>query len=319
MNSSKHLSLRVFFQCAALILLINPQASLYAASEPDPGPVSDSILQQQRDSMLFKLNLQYLNGVNDNGTPFELISIIEEILELDPSLHNYWFNLGLEYIKIKEYDRALEALSEGLELYPSADNPTLAQIYISISFCYHETGRYQQEIVILDSCSKIFPNHPGIIGRYVISAHDRIRFTEAEAYENQLILILRSEGLNESDIAFYLGRLYLNSDYLIAEKHFRTAYQYDPDNIEKLGALAWVLIQNALKIDEGMALIQQAIEADPTNAIYLHQQGYGYYMKGNYEDALFNLYNARDLYQQYSFELNSHIELVEEAIASAEE
>ncbi len=78
---------------------------------------------------------------------------------------------------------------------------------------------------------------------------------------------------------FNLGRLYLNTDYLTAEKHFRTAYQYDPDNIEKLAALAWVLIQN----------------------------------------ALYNLYNARDLYQQYSFELLSHIELVEQAIASKEE
>ena len=180
------------------------------------------------------------------------------------------------------------------------------------------TGRYQQELLILDSCSQIFPDHPGIVGRYVVSAHDRIRFTEAASYENQLILILRSEGLNESDIALYLGRLYLNTDYLTAEKHFRTAYQYDPDNIQKLAALAWVLIQNALKIDEGMALIEQAIEADPSNAIFLHQQGYGFYMKGNYNDALYNLYSARDLYQQYSFELISHIELVEQAIASAE-
>ena len=42
-------------------------------------------------------------------------------------------------------------------------------------------------------------------------------------------------------------------------------------------------------------------------------------MKGNYNDALYNLYSARDLYQQYSFELISHIELVDQAIASAEE
>ena len=318
MDKAKSYTFWILALCMAVTLFLSSGSCLLAASEPNPGPVSDSILQQQRDSILFKLNMQYLNGVNDNGTPFELISLIEEILEMDPTLHNHWFNLGLENIKIKEYDRALEALTKGLELYPTYDNPTLARIYISISFCYHETGRYQQEIAVLDTSSQIYPDHPGIVGRYVISAHDRIRFTEAAHYEDQLILILRSEGLNESDIAFYLGRLYLNTDYLTAEKHFRTAYQYDPDNIEKLGALAWVLIQNALKIDEGMALIEQAIEADPNNAIFLHQQGYGYYVKGNYEDALFNLYNARDLYQQYSFELNSHIELVEEAIASLE-
>lgn len=284
-----------------------------------PGPVSDSILQQQRDSMLFNLNLKYLNGVNDQGTPYELISIIEEILELDPSLHYHWFNLGLENIKIKEYDRALDALAQGLVLYPAKDNPSLAQIYISISFCYHQMERYQQELEVLDHAAQMFPEHSGITGRYVINSHARVRYTEAEHYENLLVMVLRSEGYNESDIAFYLGRLYLNTDYLEAEKHFKIAYQYDPDNIEKLGALAWVLIQNALKIDEGMDLIEQAIEADPNNAIYLHQQGYGFYVKGNYEDALFNLYSARDLYQQYSFELNSHIEMVEQAIASREE
>lgn len=302
----------------AVALILAPGSSLLAASDHNPGPVSDSILQEQRDSMLFNLNMQYLNGVNDNGTPFELISLIEEILELDPTLHNQWFNLGLENIKIKEYDRALEALTKGLELYPTYDNPSLAQIYISISFCYHETGRYQQEIAILDSSAQIFPDHPGILGRYVISYHDRVRYTEADHYVTQLVRILRSEGLNESDIAFYLGKLYMNSDYLTAEKHLRIAYQYDQENIEKLGALAWVLIQNALKIDEGMAMIKQAIKADPTNAVFLHQQGYGYYMKGNLEDALFNLYNARDLYQLYSFELLSHIEMVEQAIASLE-
>lgn len=305
----------------ALWLFLCISTDVFAIQKTDkfPGPVSDSILQQQRDSMLFQLNLLYLNGVNDQGSPYELISIIEEILELDPSFHNHWFNLGYENIKIKKYDHALDAFSQGLAIYPSENNPSLAQIYISISFCLHQMERYQQEIEVLDRATQIFPDHPGITGRYVINSHARVRYTEAEDYRNQLILILRSEGYNESDIAFYLGRLYLNTDYLEAEKHFRTAFQYDPDNIEKLGALAWVLIQNALKIDEGMQLIEQAIEADPNNAIYLHQQGYGYYVKGNYEDALLNFYCARDLYQQYSFELISHIQMVEQAISSKEE
>ena len=311
--------LPAMFLALSLMLCASPETYAIHYSKNSNGPVSDSILQQQRDSMIFQLNLQYLNRVNEYGTPYELIAIIEDILELDSSFHNHWFNLGLEYIKIKEYDRALEALNQGLALYPDKDNSTLVQIYISISFCHHQTNRYQQEIEILDSASRIFPDHAGITGRYVINSHARVRYTEADYYRNKLILLLRAEGYNESDIAFYLGRLYLNTDYLEAEKYFRTAYQYDPGNIEKLGALAWVLIQNALKIDEGMALMEKAIEADPTNAVYLHQQGYGYYKKGKYEDALSTLYTARDLYQQYSFELNNHIKLVETALASKEE
>ena len=51
--------------------------------------------------------------------------------------------------------------------------------------------------------------------------------------------------------------------------------------MEKLGALAWVLILNVLKIDEDMSLIEQAIKADPNN--------------------------ASELYEQYSYELTNHI------------
>lgn len=282
-------------------------------------PVADSVLAQQRDSMLFALNLKYLNGVNDNSTPFELISIIEEILRLDSALSNHWFNLGMEYIKIHEYDKAINAINYGLGLYPSNDNSSLLQIYISLSFCYHKTNKHQLENEILDFSASSSPDHPGIIGRYIICAHSRVRYNEAAYYQDKLVLILRSQGLNESDIAYYLGRLYLNTDYLKAEEYFRIALQYDQENVEKLGALAWVLIQNALKIDEGMQLIEKAIEADPGNAIYIHQQGYGFFMMGNYQDAIFNLYNARELYQQYSFELDNHIRMVEDAIASLEE
>lgn len=282
------------------------------------GPLVDSILQQQRDSMVFNLNLEYLNGVNDHKTPFELISIIEEILEIDPDQYNHWFNLGIENIKIHEYDPAIEALNRGLKLCPTGDNPTLVQIYISLSFCYHKTEKHQKEREILDFVSKIYPDHPGIIGRYAVCAHSRMRYIEAESHQKQLVSILRSKHENESDISFYLGWLFLNTDYLEAEKHFRIALQYDPDNIEKRAALAWVLIRNALKIEEGMALIAQAIKADPNNAIYIHQQGYGFYVMGSYEDAISNLYNARELYQQYSFELHNHIRMVEESIASLE-
>jgi len=106
-------------------LSFTPEIHAYPAWKGAPGLVSDSIFEQQRDSMIFQLNLQYLNSVNEHGTPYEIISIIEEILELDPSFHNHWFNLGLENIKIKEYNRALEALTQGLELYPDKDNSTL--------------------------------------------------------------------------------------------------------------------------------------------------------------------------------------------------
>ena len=283
-----------------------------------PGPLADSIPKQHKDSVLLQLNLKYLNGVNDKSSPYQLIPILETILNLDPDQYNHWLNLGMERIKIREYDKALNALLKGLDLYPAPHNPSLVQVFVSISFCYNKLDDHRKEKEILDYASQHFPNHPEIIGRHMICSYSRSRFGEAESYQVRLIYSLRSKGSSESDIAFYLGRLYMSIEEVEAEKHFRIAYKYDPENMEKLGALAWVLIQDIMKIKEGMSLIEKAIEADSTNALFLHWQGYGFYLQGKYEDALFNLYNARDLYQQFNFEITEHIELVEEAIASRE-
>jgi tetratricopeptide (TPR) repeat protein len=269
--------------------------------------------------MLMELNLQFLNAVNEKRSPFEVISIIEEILVLDPNRYNHWFNLGIEYIKIHEYHRAIDALNQGLALYPPEDNSTLCQIYISLSFCFNRIEKHQKEKEILDQASLLFPEHPGIIGRYVICAHSRMLFHEAEEHLQHLTLILRKRGLNEAEIAYHLGRLYLNTDYMVAEKYFRVAYQYDPGDVEKQGALAWVLIQNALRIKEGMSLMQEAIAADPDNATFIHQLGYGYFVQGEYKTALENLYRARDLYGEYNFELDHHIEMVQNALLSLEQ
>lgn len=294
-------------------------AQFSVKDDSGPTPTADSIAEQQRDSVLFTLNLEYLNGVNEHKTPFELIPIIEEILTLDPSQYNQWFNLGMEYIKIKEFYLAADAFNEGLDIYPSEQMATLEQIYLSLSFCYHKTERHQKELEILDMLAEYHPHGPAILGRYMVCAHYRMRFTEEEEYRDQLVSVLRDKRENESDIAYYLGRLYLNEDYLEAEKYFSIAYHYDPENVEKMGALAWVLIMNALRINEGMALMRKAIEADPGNPVYIHQLGYAYYIKGDYKDALENLLAAKELYQEYSYELNNHIRLVEEAIALLED
>jgi cytochrome c-type biogenesis protein CcmH/NrfG len=310
---------RIFFTVIFMLFACAPVLAGVSFLATAAVPVPDTLPEQQRDSILMELNLRYLNSVNDRQSPTQQIQILEEILRLDPGNYQHWFNLGFEQIKIHEFPGAIAALEKGLSLYPTVDNATLVQVYINLAYCYNKIERHQREKEVLDTASLSFPEHPGIIGRYVICAHSRVRFHEAEAHLENLKIRLRQDGMDEAQIAFHLGRLYLNTDYLVAEKYFRIAYQYHPEDPEKQGALAWVLIQNALRYKEGMALMEQAIAKDPQNPVFIHQQGYGYYIMGEYERSLKNLYAARELYQEYNFELNNHISMVEEALASRDE
>ncbi len=284
-----------------------------------PDSFTDTLTGAVRDSLVLALNLEYLSGIEEYRTPFLQITVLERILEIDSTRYNHWFNLAREHIRIHEYQKAIGAFQHGLHFFPDKENPSLIQVYISLSFCFNKTARHQLEKKVLDRAAFIDPDHPGVIGRYIISAHSRVRYNEAAHYRDRLIRILRKKGLNESQIANHLGKLYLNTDYLVAEKYFRTALQYDPENVEIKGHLAWVLIQNALKINEGMELMQKVRLADPDNPVYLHQQGYGLYLRGQLAQAHANLQAARDQYQQYSFELENHVRMVEEAIAKVEE
>jgi len=276
----------------------------------------DTICPENRDSLLFRLNIKYLNAVHDRKSPYEVIPIIGEILGIDTSQYNLWFDLGREHIKIHNFQHAIDALNTGLRMFPSHDSRSLVPIYLSLSFCYHKIDRHQKEKEILETASQIQPDHPDIIGRYAVCAHSRLRHTEANYYIDRLVNILRKNGSSESEIAFYLGNLFMTTDYLEAEKYLRIAYEFEPEDVKIMGALAWVLIRNALKIREGMELIAKAIDKDPENAVFIHQQGYGYYLQGKYEAAMINLQKAGTLYREYSYELDNHIMLVEEAIVS---
>ena len=274
---------------------------------------------QETDSLLMELNLAYLDAVELRSDPHEIIPILEKMLMLDATRHNHWFNLGMENIRIHNYREAIYAFNRGLVNYPTEIHPALVRIYVNLSFCHNKLEQFQKEKELLLHASKLFPDNSSLLGRQVINAHSRIRYHEADRYLVELNLLLRQEGLNEAEIAFHLGKLYMTTDYLVAEGYLRTAYRYMPDNPEVKGALAWVLIQNSLRINEGMELMQEALLREPKNPTFNHKIGYGYFRKGDLETALDKLYYARELYSEYNFELDEHIGMVKDAMAALEE
>lgn len=84
---------------AVLTYFLIVQASIFSMqpSGPDSLPpyvaVADSLIEEERDSVLFHLNLAYLNGINERNTPYDQIAIMERILELDPG--NFSFNQNI--------------------------------------------------------------------------------------------------------------------------------------------------------------------------------------------------------------------------------
>ena len=91
-----------------------------------------------------------------------------------------------------------------------------------------------------------------------------------------------------------MGNIYYDAEILDqAEKYYRQALKLEHNNPNFLGSLALLLIDHDINVDEGMELLQRALEINPNNGGYIHIQGWGYYKQGKYEKAL-------DLYKQYA-------------------
>ncbi|MCS6805805.1 MAG: tetratricopeptide repeat protein [Acidobacteriota bacterium] len=77
-----------------------------------------------------------------------------------------------------------------------------------------------------------------------------------------------------------------------AEATLRAILERDPENQVALNNLGYYLVERGERLDEALALIQRAVNIDPTNGAYLDSLGWAYFQKGRLEEAQMYLEQA---------------------------
>jgi tetratricopeptide (TPR) repeat protein len=102
-----------------------------------------------------------------------------------------------------------------------------------------------------------------------------------------------------------------------AEESFRQAISIDPENGYWYYYLAYHLIDKGRNIDEGLNLVDKALELNPGNEwFFLDCKGWGLYKKGNSQEALRILERSWKMQPVYNHEKYLHLEEVRKAVAS---
>ena len=70
-----------------------------------------------------------------------------------------------------------------------------------------------------------------------------------------------------------------------AEKYYRQALTLDPESPDRLNSLAYFLIDNDRNLNEGIRLVDNALNLRPDSYNYLHTKGWGLFKQANYEEA----------------------------------
>ena len=280
--------------------------------------ISKAIEQRENLPTEEQLILDHLNAYYFE-TPNEEIKYARQLTEIDELNSLYWHQLGFAHYKLQEYEEAVSYWERALEIPENWGtyyrNPFL---YFIMGNAYHKLDEHDKEEKVLDLGISLFPDNLYIMQYQAICAlsqgeldqADKI-LSEYKSYRQNVI------HCTEAMISSGYGYIYDNAGFMDeAEEYYRKALELDPENPYKINELAWFLIDNDIDVDEGVEILDNAIEQLPDSWFVLDTKGWGLYKQGKYQEALELLETAWELKPLYDHSCFTHIQAVKQAIAS---
>jgi tetratricopeptide (TPR) repeat protein len=254
------------------------------------------------------------------GTPFEAIKYLKQLQEMDDQWPHLHFEMGCTYADMFQYDRAIPEFERALEIFRKRNSkPWWPANYTTLGWAYHETGQYKKEKKLYKKAEQDFPDNPDIIERQIVLALATGNQNLADDYTEKYRTIRKDNAASEADIATALASTYSEAMILdIALEYYRMALSKEPGNPSRMNSLAYFIFNNNRNINEGMELIEKALELKPDDYNFLDTKGWGLYKQGKYNEALEILQKSWDLRRGkaiYNHEAWLHLEAAKKAVA----
>ncbi|MGE5406462.1 MAG: hypothetical protein ACM3NR_02020 [Methanosarcina sp.] len=226
----------------------------------------------------FRLDYQYSSLFQ---TPVEQIRCLKQLQKIDDNNPKYYQALGYLYVSLSKYNEAVSEFEKAEPIYKRwGSDPTDLYYYQYIIKAYNETGQKRRMRKILQIAEKQF--------------------------------IKNKPESKTGDEYLKIAVIYSNADiYSKAEGYFKKAISLEPGNPNIIYNYAASLIDNELNVEEGLKLIDTALELNPDNGAYLDTKGWGLFKQHKYEEAQSMLEKAYE--KLPSFEIKAHIDSVKKA------
>ncbi len=247
-----------------------------------------------------------------------VIEYLRQITEIDPYYRIAWFDLGMNYNILEQYDRSIDALKTAMKINErQGHNWQWAPFYVTLGEAYHHLDLHQIENEVYNTGLSVLHDEPMIIYRQAICALSQDNQSDASFFISKYTSLLEEEGaLEEFRILSKLGEMhYLAGKYEEAESYYRQALEADPQNLNLTNQLAWFLIHTERGIEEGTELNSRTLQSDPDDYNYLETRGMALYRSRDTEEALEILQKAWELRPDYKHSHKEYIQLAEASVA----
>jgi tetratricopeptide (TPR) repeat protein len=250
----------------------------------------------------------------------EVIRWYKKILEIDPQLRWVWFNVGYTYIKTEQFDQAIQPLEKALELSRQWGSTwQWVWVYYHLGTAYSKIGKQDRAIDVYEEALTVAPENLYVMRGLATAYLAKGDTAHAWAYLREWRSKREGEGWSEARLTATEGYIYEEiGDNEKAEESYRRAVGLDPDDHKVKNDLAYFLIDHTIDVDEGLEIVECALEMSPNTPDYLDTQGWGYYKQGRCDEALEILEYAWELKPYYNHGIYTHKEEVAAAIAEDE-
>ena len=260
------------------------------------------------------------------GTIYETIKYEKQIKELDDKNPDFYYELGVDYWIISEYDKAINEYKQSLEIYKEwGSKPDWVNSYTALGEVYIKTNQLKKLKKLIKKAEHDFPKNPDPPSLQAILNLKLGDTVSANRNIEKYISVFKdyysiSASDTEADLMMVRAFIYKTAD--IPDKaavYYREALALEPENRGRMRELAYLLIDKDLNISEGLELIEKILEARPDAFRSLDCKGWGLYKQGKYKEALEILQKSWDLRIQnavYDHEAFLHLEAAKKAVAA---
>ena len=159
-----------------------------------------------------------------------------------------------------------------------------------------ESGKDDAAVEVLLALTRSHGERQEVWAAYADALRRLDRFAPAaDAYDKAIALLPEVEARNWYLVyARGIVRERLG-DWTGAEADFREALELNPDQPNVLNYLGYGLVEQRLKLDEALSMIEQAVEARPDDGYITDSLGWVLYRLGRYEEAVAPMEKAVEL------------------------
>ncbi len=197
------------------------------------------------------------------------------------------------------------ALLENLERYELAtetynriprDHPAFAAAELGRAEALRKSGKTEAAIEVLEQLSRLEPDNASIHVTLGDTLRGLQRYDEATLAYDAAIALFDTPQRPQWILFFARGITHEREDrWEKAEADFRKALELNPGQPQVLNYLGYSFVEMETNLDEALAMIEEAVAAQPNSGYIVDSLGWVQFRLGRYDEAVMNLERAAEL------------------------